>query len=711
MKANTAKLLSFAVIAVFVLSINGTVQNVAADELETNFEVWFYTQAGSRVTESYALYIKQALAPLGIDVKVVAKPFGQFVGDLLHLTTGHPFDLAQIRFGGGGPTPGFMWKFHSTLTSFGADMYQLNNPDFQAWQTIDTGVTTEEVDTLLEDIEFELDLIQRQALLDQFVQLYYEKLLYDFPMVSSIFQVAMWAGYGGAENELWDAQEGILTSRAFMAGNAWTEATSADRNANATHLRLRTVTPGTAGMFDYHQSFDSATTDLTRYMQDGVFSFDKDFNPHPGIAVQGYSNTTSEAQLDRDIDGDGAKNVTLVEWGYFFDGSAFWDATTDKDGNAIASEAVDAEDMVLTFDMFKNPNTVLNGKEAFDNVAGYEAVDFVGTNDLFRFWIYADQATPDDYFSFGAFYPPTPAHILGGTLSNGTTTGDVKSTFWNPQDTDEWDHWESFEGQSAAGAYDIVEFEAGEFYSYRERADYWFNNEWDFEDYYTANTAALDAYGDARGVDLSIFAPHAYTATPDAYYWAYLAAEAKPTFQAVKTFEYVVIDDINAALLQFEGGNLDTFTSTALGAQKVDDHLAKGFILKNVIPVRGPELLVFNLLHPDLKKYKVRAAISHVLDKDEIIKIHDGFAEIHHSVVWAFQGKWYKDTWGLRHDYSKAYNLMTEMGYDALEDPSFQETTPTPPIAQLEGAIGSEWLMLISAFAMGTFVIVRRRKI
>jgi hypothetical protein len=709
MKANTAKLFSVAVIAVFILSINGTVTTVQADTFEANFEVWFYTQAGSRITESYALYIKQALAPLGIDVKVVAKPFGQFVGDLLHLTTGHPFDLAQIRFAGGGPTPGFMWKFHSTLTSFGADMYQLNNPEFQDWQTIDTGVTTEEVDTLLENLEFELDLVQRQAYLDEFVQLYYEKLLYDFPMVTSIFQVAMWAGYGGPNNELWDPQEGIIPSRAFMPGDAWDASTSEDRNANSTHLRITTVTPGTAGMFDPNQSFDSATTDLTRYLHQALFAFDKGFAPHPGLAYQGWSEPVTETSIDRDIDGDGAKNQSLIEWTYFINHDAMWAATVDKDGAAIPTHAVDAEDFVLAFDMFKNPNTVLNGKEVFNNVAGYEAQDFDGiTNHVFKFWIYEDLATPDDYFTFGAT-SPVPAHILGGTLTNGTYSSDVNDDAWNPQDTDEWNNWESLEGHSLIGPYDIVDFKAGEYYAYRERADYIFPNEWDFDAGYAAHQTAFDAIDTT--VDVSVFAPHIYTETPDAYYWAYLGGNTKPTFQALKTFEYVVIDDINANLLQFESGNVDSFTSTALGAQKVDDHLAAGFILKNVVPVRGPELLVFNLLHPDLKKYKVRAAIAHVLDKDEILKIHDGFAEVHHSVVWAFQGKWYKDTWGLRYDYSAAYDLMDSMGYNALEDPSAQETTPTPPIAEVAGALGSEWLMLISAFAMGTFVFVRRRKI
>ena len=190
------KSLAIGIVLVFILSINGQVQTVSGQSqfIETNFELWYYTEAGSRTTESYALYIKQALAPLGIDVKIVAKPFGQFVGDLLHYTTGHPFDLTHIRFVGGGPTPGFMWQYHSTRTSFGQSMYQLHYPELQEWFAEDSGVTIEEVDTLLEDIEFELNLNIRKELVTEFNELYMTKLLYDLPVIAQSYLTTMWKG-------------------------------------------------------------------------------------------------------------------------------------------------------------------------------------------------------------------------------------------------------------------------------------------------------------------------------------------------------------------------------------------------------------------------------------------------------------------------------------------------------------------------------------
>ena len=101
---NRTKTFAFLTIAIFFFSVNGYVNQVAAQEsqLEENFELLLMTNAGNRIRESYAFFIKQAVAPLGIDVEVLAKPFGQFVGDLLHISTGQPFDLAIVGFAGGG---------------------------------------------------------------------------------------------------------------------------------------------------------------------------------------------------------------------------------------------------------------------------------------------------------------------------------------------------------------------------------------------------------------------------------------------------------------------------------------------------------------------------------------------------------------------------------------------------------------------------------
>ena len=708
-KMKNIKILSIALMAVFVLSINGQVATVSGQDqfIETNFELWYYTQAGSRTTESYALYIKQAVAPLGIEVKIIAKPWGQFVGDLLHYTTGHPFDMTHIRFTGGGPTPGFMWSYHSTRTSFGQSMYQLHYPEFQEWQAEDAGVTTEEVDTLLEDIEFELNLAVRLDLVTEFNDLYMSKLLYDMPVIARTFLTAMWKGYGGETNELWDPEEGIMGSRAL--GATWGAATPADRVSNSTHIRLDTVTPGVDGMFDPFQSFDSATTDITRYMTASMLDFDASYGAHPGIAYNYFFNETFSDTYN-------VGNVThpvmvpTYELTWFLGDGAMWAETVDVDGNVVPSEAVDAQDFVLAYDMFKHPSTVLNGKEIYDPILDYYAGTTVFTDDTFTVKINANEVTPDDYFSFGAM-DPVPDHLLGGVLTYNTTHSGAVDDFsddFNPQETEEWELWASIDGHTLPGAFDVVEYVKGEYYSYAARDDYSYPNEDDVATYYDATSfAALETL---YGFDFEVFAPHENDVNPDVFYWGYAGAGVKPTTQGITTFEWVVIDDINAVLLAFESGNIDGFGSTGLGAQTVENHQNNpDLVVKESIPQRGPELIVFNLLNEDLKKINVRLAIAHAIDKDELVKIHDGFAKPHHSVVWPKLTNWIVPA-EIAYDYNASRDLMRSEGYKALETPEFVNENPEPPVNEVFGLLGNEYLFFISAVALVSVVGLRRRR-
>lgn len=712
-KMKNIKILSIALMAVFVLSINGQVATVSGQDqfIETNFEIWYYTQAGSRTTESYALYIKQAVAPLGIDVKIIAKPWGQFVGDLLHYTTGHPFDMTHIRFVGGGPTPGFMWSYHSTKTSFGQSMYQLHYPEFQEWQAEDAGVTTEEVDALLEAIEFELNLAVRKDLVTQFNDLYMTKLLYDMPVIARTFLTAMWKGYGGENNELWIPEEGVLGSRAF--GAVWTDATPAGRVSNSTHIRLDTVTPGMDEMFDPFQSFDAPTGEITDNMHFNMLDFDASFGAHPGIAWNYLFNETFSDTYDHDNNAT-TDEVPTYEITWFLGNQAMWAPTIDINGATVATEAVDALDFVLAYDMFLHPETVLNGKETYLTIVDYYASTTVFADDTFTLKINAAEVTPDDYFAFGAM-SPVPAHLLGGDLHWTNTTDSTDhvdavedNAAWNPQDSKEWVLWASKEGHSLVGAYENVEYVKGEFYSYRERADFWFPNEDDVATYYDA-----DAFADLEtefGYSFDVFAPHENEVTPDVYFWGYDGAGVKPTTQGIATYELVVIDDINAVLLAFESGNLDAFGSTGLGAQTVENHQTNpNLVVKESIPQRGPELIVFNLLNENLKKINVRLAIAHAIDKDELVKIHDGFAKPHHSVVWPKLTSWIVPH-EIAYDYNTSRDLMREEGYKALETPDFVNAVPKAPVNEVFGILGSEYLFFMSAVALVAVVGLRRRR-
>jgi ABC-type transport system substrate-binding protein len=752
MKYRKIQTLSLLIVFSFGLSVTMAPQHVKSQDIQTNFQAWFFTQAGSRITEAYALYLKQALAPLGIDVKVVAKPFGQFVGDLQHYTTGHPFDLAQIRFANGGPIPAFMWAYHSTDTSFGQSFYQLNDPDWQAWQEVDTGVKTADVDALLEAIEFEVDIAKRQALVDQFAELYMTKLLYDFPMVSGIFRTAMWKGYGGPNNELWDVDEGTTTSRAL--GAIWTSNPSVRQGSgsNTTTLRLSQVNPSKK-TFDPGQSFDTATSAISGPMSTVPILFDKGFAPHPGLAVQWYV---------QDWFGDSDDNVsTPDDWSrqghhtFVFRDNAVWPATTDYQGNPVPARTMDANDMLLQLEAQQLTQIIVNGQEAFIPMLKANVTTTVFTNDTLDVYIKAGRTAPDDMFKYGSYNAPLPYHLLGGDLhltdENGTYVGtmqELDALGKNPQDSDEWSHWASESGHSLIGPYEIQDYVDSEYRSYNARSDWYYPNEWDTVKEYAAHTTEYDALAMRLNAtnppDLSYFAPHLYTERQDAYYWSYASDETnmvKPTNQGITTVFHVIIEDTNARLLAYEAGTIDVFGSSSLGAQKVEDHENNpDMVVQTQTPDRGPELLVFNLLHPHLKKLEVRLAIAHALDKTKLIKIHDGFAQRVDSPVWKFQGSWYKP-FPLDYNYTEARDLMRSNGYFAAETNAPISTVPQPPVStaissvttqistvltdvstavtdvtnavtnvsKVTEGLGSSALIFFAAFGVGMLSIIRRK--
>ena len=85
--------------------------------------------------------------------------------------------------------------------------------------------------------------------------------------------------------------------------------------------------------------------------------------------------------------------------------------------------------------------------------------------------------------------------------------------------------------------------------------------------------------------------------------------------------------------------------------------------MKDIIPIRGPEIIVFNLLNENLKKINVRTAIAHAIDKNEIVKFNDNFAISHDSIAWRFQTSYYDDSFALNYDLDLARALMISEGY------------------------------------------------
>jgi hypothetical protein len=473
-------ILALAIVGVFFLSIGGAVQTQASvmpdASIEKNFSLLLMTNAGNRIRESYAFFIKQSVAPLGIDVEILAKPFGQFVGDLLHVSSGQPFDLAIIGFSGGGPTPGFMWKFHSTQTSFGQDMYQLNDPAWQSNMISDLGISTAEVDALLESIDFELDPLTRLTKLNQFAEMFMTKLIYDIPLTTPTGRTAVWKGYGGANNELFDVDEGFVSSS--WLGASWTNNPTdrQDDDPNGDTFQTRVAQPGGIGNFDPYQSFDTSTTAQTSYANLGLLTFDKAYAPHPGIAMQ---------WVLEDYMGDNG----LVEQGkhtFIINTDFQFPATTDYQGNPVGAEYVDANDFKLALDMLTQGarrDANINGLELYDPVLDYNVSTTYTTDDTLNVWMEDGKITPDDYVTLGGLNA-VPAHLLGGTMSlaNGTTVNifNDDGNDQNFQNTQEWLHWATKDGNTAVGPMVINDYEiASGYWDFNARTDFVFPNEWD----------------------------------------------------------------------------------------------------------------------------------------------------------------------------------------------------------------------------------------
>jgi ABC-type transport system substrate-binding protein len=360
------------------------------------------------------------------------------------------------------------------------------------------------------------------------------------------------------------------------------------------------------------------------------------------------------------------------------------------------------------------------------------------TDDTISIYLLPGETTPDDYVTLGALNA-MPEHLLGGQLelANGTTFAIGDDTLFNYQSSLQWNHFETVDGNIQIGPMRILEHDiANSFWSFEDRADFPFPNEQDIKDSYTANKAAFDTLAASMNTtgwlapDLSTFAPHYQTAaqaTP--YYFAYNGG-AKPTTQGIDTVVVKIIPDTNAALLAFEAGRLDSFGSSALGANTVADHVANpDFNVFETFGISGPILLVFNLLNEHLQKRDVRYAIASVLDKSEMIKINDGFSTPTESPVWlvydrfapgAFKGageggsdlSWYVPV-PIPYNYATGRDLMRKNGYEAQDSANEQGVADDPPISeviQTLGVLGSDLYIGFSAFAIATFALIRRRR-
>jgi ABC-type transport system substrate-binding protein len=253
--------------------------------------------------------------------------------------------------------------------------------------------------------------------------------------------------------------------------------------------------------------------------------------------------------------------------------------------------------------------------------------------------------------------------------------------------------------------------------------------------------ASMNTTGWYNTANLGTFAPHAQDATKgaNAYYFAYdsQGGHEKPTTQNLQTVVCKIIPDTNAALVAFEAGQLDAFGSSALGANTVKSHEDDPrFNVFDSFGISGPVLLVFNLLNENLMKRDVRYSIASMLDKTEMTKINDGFSVPTWSPVWLvydrfappqFKGagpggtdlSWYTP-FEVPYSFETAKNLMRGEGYTVPDEFNYDTTGNKAPIDVVAttlldvvsnaGSLGSNLYIGLSAFAITSVVLLRRRR-
>jgi hypothetical protein len=718
--------LAFAVIGIFMLSVQGHVSTQAQVSVTTNFELSLFTQSGSRIRESYALYVKQALVPLGIDVTVIAKPFGQFVGDLLHLSTGTPWDLSIVSFTGG-QIPSFE-GIYNTESFFGDLFYQLTDPDVQAFFLSDTGIDlVEDVDSLILGAEFTLDAIERYELTQQFAEMYMDQLLYDLPLVKTTSELAVWAGFGGENNEGYSPNDGFFMSS--FTGASYADA-PAGREAPATTLQFSTVFPASPDNLDVYQVADTATGDQSNWLGWTLSQFWNNV-PYPALA----SNWFVEDHI-QNLGNETHPDMQLVEKSrhtFIIDTELQFPATTDVDGNPIAAENLDANDVRFALDYLMHPNSNARGDSYQLSISNYSVSTTVNTDDTITIDLKNQGIT--DYSLLGLIVP-LPEHVLGGTLEleNGTTFQLTDNT-QNPSTSLEWLHWQTVAGTSYVGPFEMNEFELNNgFYTMTARDDWTFPNEIRTKALYDANTAEYDALFAARNTtgwaapNLGSYAPHLSIRDPaNARFFNW---EGFDDEFAITDVVYTIFADDNTRLVAFEAGTVDSFGSSSQGLALVQEHRANpDYVMESLIPSGAPQFMAFDLKNEHLKYRDVRYAISSVIDKEEMAQINDGFAIPAHSPVSPYQGQfplaaflgagpggtdlnWYVE-YPIPVDFETARDLMRNLGYDVQDDPNVVQDVD-PPVSNvintIAGILGVDAYIGLSAFAVTTVALIRRKK-
>ncbi|MCY3414732.1 MAG: hypothetical protein INQ03_23990 [Candidatus Heimdallarchaeota archaeon] len=691
--------LSLTFLLVFLITVPVMPSTVSSSYIEINFQLRYLLESGNRQSESYALYLKQALAPLGIDVKIESYDHNEFVDELIHPSS-LAFDITILSYDSDKlSSQGDMTKlisdnlgsYYSSDQYWGRNINHLDDPEWQTWQLQDTGLDQNEENLNFAEFDAMTDGEAKITAFESLNDGFFSNQLYSIPLIVMDNYYAMWNGFGGENNDLWDVDEGILESTAL--GATWN---NDERVANSTHLNL--ALKPTEAMLDPYQSFDSIQSMLSKYTHSSLISLDNNLNSHPDLAWNFVSTM---------------KNTSQIDFTFFIRDNAYWNEFRAINGSTIPAHQLDGEDFILALDLISaamhSKSIDLTLEDYFSPILSYNLASSLYPNDTLEIIFDAGKGNIDEFTRMLSRLKPLPEHILGGTIHiDNSSIGTIGSTMdFIPFETTEWMHWASPEGVSHVGPYQLVYIDEQRF-AYRAREDYYFPNEWDVDVFYNDSLlSSLEAY---YGVSLDKFAPHRVGAE-EAYYWAFEGSDtnhSKPEHQAITSFEFHVIEDINNQLIQFEAGEIDYFLSSELGAEQVAAHInSEQFIVKQSSVQTGPLVLYLNLRNEHLRKINVRHALNYVLDRHVFMQIRDGFGLPWYSIA-SPQSSVSTIQADISYSYEKARDYMRVEGYDAADS---NEAIHGDPFPSITTPTSTGWRISISLWVpLLTLVIIPKKR-
>ncbi|MCE7733857.1 MAG: hypothetical protein GPJ54_03195 [Candidatus Heimdallarchaeota archaeon] len=539
------------------------------------------------------------------------------------------------------PAPNSYLKYLKSST-MGHYLHNLDNVTWQEWQETDVGLNTGIIDSDIIKMQIEQNNTLLAEKLGDFNTIFYEKLLYSIPLVSPKKDIAIWDGY-----ENYDVNEGLI--RSLMLGSYWSNNPS--RTGNQTHLNIPFRSSLNGEYLNLTSNFDDSNIFISDLVHDSLLYYDKNSDPHPAIA---YNYHSREVNYDHDKD-IGTPPIPVQEYTYYLGNESFW-SPVNFEGINYDKKKVNANDFALALDFITHPLTNYNSKYKYSSILDYGVITSVFENDTLIIRINKNFHSLNDEFNLGNI-KPLPYHLLGEdlTLFDGNIIN-IDNPGFNPQDTLEWNMWNSLDNHRTTGQFELVSHD-DESYDFKVREDYWYPSENKSSIYFPS--VLVEEILNNNKFNISVFAPH-LSNNNNEYYWV-------DPIHKIQTISLVLIDNTHVALQHFESGKIDIFNPYRLGQINVEKFkTSENHEYYQFAGDRNPILLNFDLTNPHLKKFAVRKAIAHVLDKEKFINIYDGFAANQESVI-SIDYPQYHSTYTISYDYITSRDLMRAEGYQAID--------------------------------------------